>query len=110
MTNATTSSVALATRLGAPSRYIIPGTPMKPPTAMVEASRPVRNPSGSTNNTETRTFATRKVTIVPGISTDCTHFASGEVSSTSWPPARRAASRATNKPTIVSTIMNARLT
>ena len=110
MTNATTSSVALATRLGAPSRYIIPGTPMKPPTAMVEARRPVRNPSGSTKSTETRTFATRKVTIVPGISTDCTHCASGEVSSTTWPPARRAASRATNRPTIVSTIMNARLT
>lgn len=79
--NAITSSVALATRLDAPSTYIIPGTPMKPPTAMVDASSPVAKPTGSTNKTETRTFATGKSTMVPGISTDCTHFASRDVCS-----------------------------
>ena len=76
ITNAITSSVALATRPGAPSTYIMPGTPMKPPTAMVEASNPVANPSGSVNSADTRTFAVLKCIMVPGISTDWTQRAS----------------------------------
>ncbi len=57
MTKATTSSVALATRLDAPTTYIIPGTPTKPPTAIVAAIKPVQNPTGTVNQTEILTFA-----------------------------------------------------
>ena len=50
--NATTSSVAEATRLDDPTTKIIPGTPINPPTAIVAASIPVKNPIGTINHTE----------------------------------------------------------
>ena len=68
-----------ATIAGAPSTYIMPGTPIKPPTAMVAASMPVANPSGIVNSAETRTPAVLKCIMVPGISTDCTQRANREV-------------------------------
>jgi hypothetical protein len=83
ITNAITSSVAVATRPGAPSTYIMPGTPTKPPTAMIEASNPVANPKGSVKSTDTRTFAVLKCIMVPGISTDWTQRASRETLSCS---------------------------
>ena len=60
ITNAITSSVAEAIRPGAPSTYIIEGTPTKPPTAMVAARMPVAKPRGIVKSTEIRALSALK--------------------------------------------------
>ncbi len=55
----------------------MPGTPMKPPTAMVAASIPVAKPTGMVNHMEMRTLAVLKC-IMGGRLMDCSHEARGE--------------------------------
>jgi hypothetical protein len=70
MTKAMTSSVAEAISPGTPSTYIMAGTPMKPPTAMVAASMPVASPRGMVNRTEISVPMLLKYIMVPGMRTD----------------------------------------
>jgi len=111
MTKATTSSVALAISAGRPSTYIIAGTPMKPPTAMVAASRPVAKPSGAITRNETLASMLLKWIIVPGMCRPRTQRTSG-VSCLGPSPAvasprfSRMPSRSTMVPTMPSTTTN----
>jgi len=96
--------------LVAPMIYIRPGTPMKPPTAMVAASIPVARATGMRNHMLIRRLAVLQL-IIGHSSICCSLLASGEPAGVS--PVDffiSIASCMTNEPTMTKTMTKMKLT